>query len=44
MSITDELRDCIRTANRNPDPSFWKVIDNREAAQMLQGILDVVDG
>lgn len=29
---------------RYPDPSFWKVIDNREAAQMLQGILDVVDG
>lgn len=28
---------------RFPDPGFWKVIDSREAAVMLQGILDEVD-
>lgn len=29
---------------RFPDPSFWQVLDNRDAASMLQGILDVIDG
>lgn len=29
---------------RFPDPSFWKVVDNREAAAMLQEILDGIDG
>ena len=29
---------------RFPDPDFWRVIDSREAAQMLQGILDGIDG
>lgn len=28
---------------RFPDPDFWRVIDSREAAVMLQGILDKVD-
>ena len=29
---------------RFPDPSVWKVVDNREAAAMLQKILDGIDG
>lgn len=29
---------------RFPDPSFWKVVDNLEAARMLQGMLDEIDG
>lgn len=29
---------------RYPDPSVWKVVDNREAAEMLQEILDGIDG
>lgn len=29
---------------RFPDPSFWKVVDNGEAAAMLQKILDDLDG
>ena len=29
---------------RFPDPSFWKVVDNLEAAAMLQGMLDEIDG
>lgn len=29
---------------RFPDPDFWEVIDSREAARMLQKILDEVDG
>lgn len=29
---------------RFPDPSIWKVVDNLEAAAMLQGILDGIDG
>lgn len=28
---------------RFPDPDFWRVVDSREAAQMLQQILDEVD-
>lgn len=28
---------------RFPDPDFWQVIDSREAARMLQDILDEVD-
>lgn len=28
---------------RFPDPGFWEVIDSRDAARMLQGILDEVD-
>ena len=28
---------------RFPDPDFWQVIDSRDAARMLQGILDEVD-
>ena len=28
---------------RYPDPSIWEVIDNLEAAKMLQGILDKID-
>lgn len=27
-----------------PDPSVWKVVDNREAAKMLQGLIDRIDG
>ena len=27
-----------------PDPSIWKVIDNRDAAKMLQDILNEIDG
>ena len=27
-----------------PDSSFWKVIDNRESAKMLQKMLDEIDG
>lgn len=27
-----------------PDPNFWKVVDNREAARMLQEKLDIIDG
>ena len=29
---------------RFPDPSVWKVIDNKDAAQMLQRELDKIDG
>ena len=29
---------------RFPDPGFWRVIDSREAAAMLQDILDGIDG
>ena len=29
---------------RFPDPSFWKVVDNLEAAAMLQETLDEIDG
>ncbi len=29
---------------RFPDPSFWEVIDSRDAAKMLQEILDGIDG
>lgn len=29
--------------HRYPDPSFWKVIDNREAARLLQKELDLLD-
>lgn len=29
---------------RFPDPDFWEVIDSRDAARMLQKILDEVDG
>jgi len=28
---------------RFPDPDFWQVLDSRDAARMLQGILDEVD-
>ena len=28
---------------RYPDPSVWKVLDNMDAAQILQGILDEED-
>lgn len=27
-----------------PDPRFWKVIDNKDAAKMLQKMLDEIDG
>ena len=27
-----------------PDPRIWKVIDNRDAAKMLQDILNEIDG
>ena len=30
--------------SRFPDPDFWEVIDSRDAARMLQKILDEVDG
>lgn len=29
--------------SRYPDPSFWKVIDNKEAAKILQDQLDLLD-
>ena len=29
---------------RYPDPAIWKVVDNAEAAEMLQRILDDIDG
>lgn len=29
---------------RFPDPSFWKVVDNMEAVEMLQKKLDEIDG
>lgn len=29
--------------SRYPDPSIWEIVDNAEAADMLQGILDGVD-
>ena len=29
---------------RYPDPSLWKVMDNSEAAVILQGLLDEIDG
>lgn len=29
---------------RFPDPSFWKVVDNSQAAAMLQAMLDEIDG
>lgn len=28
---------------RYPDPSVWQIVDNREAAAVLQGILDGID-
>ena len=30
--------------DRYPDPNFWKVIDNKDAAKMLQYELDKIDG
>ena len=27
-----------------PDPRIWKVIDNRDAAKMLQDMLNEIDG
>lgn len=30
--------------NRFPDPSVWKLLDNREAAKILQEKLDEIDG
>ncbi len=30
--------------SRYPDPSFWQVVDNKEAAAMLQKMLDEHDG
>lgn len=30
--------------DRFPDPSVWKVLDNRDAAAMLQKVLDGIDG
>lgn len=27
-----------------PDPDFWRVIDSHDAARMLQGLLDDIDG
>lgn len=29
---------------RYPDPSIWRIVDNAEAAKMLQQILDEIDG
>jgi len=29
---------------RFPDPSVWKVVDNRDAARMLQEMIDEIDG
>ena len=29
---------------RYPDPDFWKIVDNKEAAQILQEKLDLIDG
>ena len=29
---------------RYTDPTFWKVVDNLEAAAMLQEMLDSIDG
>ena len=29
---------------RYPDPSVWRVIDSRDAATMLQGLIDGIDG
>ena len=29
---------------RYPDPSVWRIVDNAEAAKMLQQILDDIDG
>lgn len=36
-----EVRTCD---HRYPDPSMWKVLDNKEAAKMLQKELDKIDG
>ena len=30
--------------DKYPDPKFWKVIDNKDAAKMLQEMLDEIDG
>ncbi len=29
--------------SRYPDPNFWQVLDNKEAAKMLQNELDKID-
>lgn len=36
--------DILPYDERYPDPSIWKVVDNKEAAGMLQDILDKIDG
>ena len=36
--------DILPYDDRFPDPSIWKILDNREAAVMLQGMLDEIDG
>ena len=36
--------DVLPYDERFPDPSIWKVVDNLEAAAMLQKILDGIDG
>ena len=30
--------------SKYPDPKFWKVIDNKEAAKMLQKMVNEIDG
>lgn len=38
------LCDVLPYDSRFPDPSIWQIVDNSEAAQMLQDILDRIDG
>ena len=36
--------EVLRYMDKYPDPNFWKVIDNKDAAKMLQKMLDEIDG
>lgn len=44
-AIQAKILDCevLPHETNFPDPRFWKVIDNREAAQILQDKLNIID-
>lgn len=45
-AIEARILDCeiVPYDPRFPDPSIWKIVDNKEAAVMLQEMLDEIDG
>lgn len=45
-AIQAKILDCevLPHETNFPDPRIWKIVDNREAAQMLQDKLNIIDG